>query len=131
MSLQCLRLTGNDILNELPKVLILMQLKFLSHRTRAFSAVPKRGMWRSGLVNKELRRPRGYESGSASGRTAGPGGSIQGSGALCSRMSSVCVGEGPPLLLPKGSSLNHRIRPIQGLGPPLPDYTAALLAPAM
>ena len=35
MSLQCLRLTGNDILNELPKVLILMQLKFLSHRTRA------------------------------------------------------------------------------------------------
>ena len=61
MSLQCLRLTGNDILNELPKVLILMQLKFLSHRTGAFSAVPKHGMWRSGLVKKELRRPRGYE----------------------------------------------------------------------
>lgn len=58
MSLQCLRLTGNDILNELPKVLILMQLKFLSHRT---GAVPKHGMWCSGLVKKELRRPRGYE----------------------------------------------------------------------
>lgn len=41
MSLQCQRLTGNDIFNELPKVLILMQLKFLSHRIR-LSAVPKR-----------------------------------------------------------------------------------------
>lgn len=41
---------------------------------------------------------------SALGRTAGPGGSIQGSGALCSGMCSVCVGEGPPLPLPKGSS---------------------------
>lgn len=68
---------------------------------------------------------------SASGRTAGPGGSIQGSGALCSWMSSVCVGEGPPLLLPKGSSLNRRIRPIQGLGSPLPDYKTASLAAAM
>lgn len=62
---------------------------------------------------------------SASGRTAGPGGSIQGSGALCSGMCSVCVGEGPQLPLPKGSSLNPRIRPIQGLGSQLPENCPA------
>ena len=67
------------------------------------------------------------EGSSASGRTAGPGGSIQGSGALCSGMCSGCVGEGPHLPLPKGSSLNPRIRPIQGLGPQLPDYNIKML----
>lgn len=72
MSLQCQRLTGNDIFNELPKVLILMQLKFLSHRIRAFSAVPKRGMWSSGLVKKKLRRPRGYERQQCLGQDSWP-----------------------------------------------------------
>lgn len=58
------RLMGNLHFYKLPKVLIPMQLTFLNHRTRAFSAVPRFAVecGDSGLVRKDLR-PRGQEAG--------------------------------------------------------------------